>query len=483
MTALAAPQAPHAPQAPRAPARRMRPIVVLAASLVVVAASYGASNLIGSKSSHPTSAGGAAQPRVQITGQVAQLPPPAAGGPVTGPVSDEAVETIDHSIAAWTANLGRNSKDFLSAGYLGLLYEARGRLTGNLDDYLRAQTATEQAIAALPGDLDAAAVHARLLQTLHDFPGALKEAQSILAQDPKAVQALATACDAQLELGDVNGAKAAFDSLQEMAPGPAVTARLSRLTFITGDSTAALSLAKQAYTEANAAGQTGAALGWYAYVVGTVSLATGSPAQALTWFDTAAAAWPDSFLVLGGEARAEAALGRDDAAITTLRQAIAIAPQPDTLTILGDLYALRGETKLADQQYATVEAIAHLAAVNEQVYNRQLVLFSVNHDRDLAQALTLADAELAVRKDAYGYDAEAWALLANGRAAEADAAMRQALAFGTKDALLSYHAGMIAAALGDTARARTMLQDAVSISGGLDPLAASKAAAALAALP
>src|SRR5439155_6083460 len=131
-------------------------------------------------------------------------------------------------------------------------------------------------------------------------------------------------------------------------------------------------------------------------------------------------------------------------------------------------------------QYATVEAIGHLAAINQQVYNRQLVLFSVNHDRDLATALTLAEQELAVRKDAYGYDAYAWALLANGRTADADAAMTTALAFGTRDALLLYHAGEIDLELGNTALAHDRLTQALATTGALDPLASSKAKASLA---
>jgi tetratricopeptide (TPR) repeat protein len=479
MTALAAPQAPtQAPnRAPRA-RRRLRPAAILAASLVVVAGSYALSIGLGPRASHAVAP--ALQP-LPPAGPVAQQPIQAAGGPIAG--SSDSVAKIDHAITAWTANLARNSKDFLSATYLGLLYEARGRLTANLDDYLRAESAATQALVALPGDLDAEILHARLLQTLHDFPGALNEARAILQRDPTALQALATAGDAELELGDVSAAAAAFVSLETAAPGAPVTARLSRLAFIQGDTATAITLAKRAYDEATAAGQTGASLGWYAYVAGTVALATGSPADAAAWFDKAVAAWPNSFLVLGGQARAQAALGDVDAAIATYQKAIAIAPQPDTLTLLGDLYALRGDTKLADQQYATVEAIAHLAAVNQQVYNRQLVLFSVNHDRDVAQALALATQELAVRKDAYGYDAYAWALLANGRTADADAAIRQALAFGTNDALLDYHAGAIAAALGDTSRARTLLAAALALPGGLDPLAASRAAATLAALP
>jgi hypothetical protein len=176
-------------------------------------------------------------------------------------------------------------------------------------------------------------------------------------------------------------------------------------------------------------------------------------------------------------------LGDVDGAIDHYEAAIAVAPQPEALTALGDLLAMRGDTAGAEQQYATVEAIARLqGAGGGLVYNRQLVLFDVNHGRNVADALELAQAELADRKDVYGYDALAWALLANGRAGEADEAMQTALATGTRDALLLFHAGEIAKALGDDARARSLLDEALGIRGALDPLAAARAAESLAAL-
>ncbi len=456
-----------APRLPRPRLRRLRPVLVVAAAIAVVAGSYVVS---------------AIRP-APVTKPVAPASVQPLSGPGDAPTGGEAgIAAIDHSLKAWTTNLARNGKDFLSATYIATLYDARGRLTGDIGDYSRAQTAIKQALATKPDYATAQVLQARLLQTLHDFPGALAAAQAILAKDPTILQAMATAGDAQLELGDIKAAAAAFTALETAAPGPAVTARLSRLAFIQGDTATAVLLAERAWTEATAAGQTGASLGWYAYGAGILAINTGSPDAAATWFQQALAVWPDSFLAIASKARAEAALGRTDDAIVTYQQAIAIAPQPDALTALGDLYALRGDAKLAADQYATVDAIAHLAAINQQVYNRQLVLFSVNHDRDLGDALGLAQQELGVRKDVYGYDAYAWALLANGRAVEADATMTKALAFGTRDALLLYHAGEIARALGDSSKARELLQDALAIHGALDPLAASKAAASLAAL-
>jgi tetratricopeptide (TPR) repeat protein len=254
------------------------------------------------------------------------------------------------------------------------------------------------------------------------------------------------------------------------------------VAFLRGDAQRAVALAASAHAAAAADQVDGPSLSWYAYVAGTFSLSGGDPEGAARWFDRALTAWPESYLALAGAARADAALGDVDAAIAGYRAAIAIAPQPDSLAALGDLLALGGDDAAAEEQYATVLAIARIQGDGGLVYNRQLALFLVDHDRDVAEALTLAEAELDERKDAYGYDAYAWALLANGRAAEADAALATALATGTRDARLLFHAGEIALALGDSTGARALLEESLAIRGALDPLSAARAAESLASL-
>jgi len=453
--------------------RRIRPAAVAVAALAVVLASYGVAAF---RATPPPTANSGTIAGAGMRDAVALDPP---GAPLLAAGS---IEQIDHSIGIFTGNVAREPRDYLSATDLGTLYEARARLTGDIADYGRAQQALAQALAIEPHEMSARTTHARVLASLHDFTGALAEAQAILKDDPTQLPAVATTGDAELELGNVTAAAAAYDTLAKDAPGAAVDARLSRLAFIQGRTADAWQLASKAHDEASRDGSTGPGLSWYAYVLGTLAITSGQPTQALDWFNRAVTDWPVSFLAHAGVGRADAALGRTDAAIAGYQAAIAIAPQPDAVAALGDLYALRGDTTLASQQYATVEAIGHLAALNEQVFNRQLVLFSVNHDRDLAQALVLAQQELTVRKDAYGYDAVAWALLANGRATEAEAAIKQALAFGTADPLFQYHAGLIAQALGDVDGARTLLTAALAAPGAIDPLATSRAQAALAAL-
>ena len=117
-----------------------------------------------------------------------------------------------------------------------------------------------------------------------------------------------------------------------------------------------------------------------------------------------------------------------------------------------------------------MEFIGQLAAINKVVYNRQLALFYANHDRKLNESLDLAQKELAVRKDIYGYDTLAWALYKNGRYSEAAEAMSQAMKLGTQDALLFYHAGMIYEALGDYVQAQKHLSQALAINPHFDVL-------------
>ena len=75
------------------------------------------------------------------------------------------------------------------------------------------------------------------------------------------------------------------------------------------------------------------------------------------------------------------------------------------------MHAHAGRTAEASKQYALVEYIGRLSALNQIVYNRELALFYADHGRRLPEALDLARRELDVRRDVYTWDVLAWTLL------------------------------------------------------------------------
>ena len=102
-----------------------------------------------------------------------------------------------------------------------------------------------------------------------------------------------------------------------------------------------------------------------------------------------------------------------------------------------------------------------------------------DHDRDVADALRIACADVARRPDVYGDDVLAWTLFKNGRDAAAKRASSRALRLGTEDAMLHYHAGMIAAALGRSRVAARHLEQALALAPAFDVRQAPMARVAL----
>jgi len=113
-------------------------------------------------------------------------------------------------------------------------------------------------------------------------------------------------------------------------------------------------------------------------------------------------------------------------------------------------------------------------AVSKQAtaYHRAWSLFLLDHHRRVSEVLAKAQEELRTRRDIYGYDVVAWALHAGGRDAEARDMMTHALALGTQDAMLFYHAAMIDRALGRSDVATSELHHARALNPYLDAGAA-----------
>jgi tetratricopeptide (TPR) repeat protein len=387
----------------------------------------------------------------------------------------------DGAIKAWNESLAASAANFIAATNLGTVYVGRARLTGDLADYSRALTAVGRALRVNPTYLPARQLRATILFAVHDFVGARDEARAILAGAPDQLQALATLGDASLELGDLQVARDSYAVIDGKAASPPVWSRLSHLAFIEGDLDRAIGLVQRAI-DAMVDEPPSESTAFYQFQIGELYRARGETDAAAAAYQRALDDLPEYVPGMAGLARVREAQGRRDEAIALLKQATDRIPQPEMVSALGDLYALAGDALAAERSYALVDRIGAVARATGAAYNRQLVIFAADHDRDLPDALALARTELQVRKDIYGHDALAWVLFKSGDLAEAAAEAGAAMALGTPDPRIAYHAGMIAAAQGRNDDARRLLTRALAGAVALPPLQVPVAKAALAAL-
>ncbi len=418
-----------------------------------------------------TPAGGLAAPSV---------PSLDVGAGATGPGGllppSERVAFWERRVSAAGANLS-----YLDLVYLADAYLDRSRASGDLGDLTRAQTALGKAADVLT---DPTGVHLRqalVAFSLHEWLEAERLSDELLAADPANLAALGVSGDVYLETGRIDQAHERYATLDRIASSPAVWSRLGRLAFLTGDPSAAIRLVSRAAAVSLEEGAPDA-VAFYRFQLADLYRQTADLDRAAVQYQLALDALPSYLPASVGLARTREAQGRRAEAINLLEAAVAKLPQPETVAMLGDLYALDGDTARADQTWALVERIGEVARATGSVYDRQITLFEADHDRDLNAAVARARAELAVRADVYGYDALAWALFKVGDLADAAAAAEQALSLGTPDPRIAFHAGMIAAAQGRTDDARNLLGLAVRGSAMLPPLQVPVATAALAAL-
>jgi tetratricopeptide (TPR) repeat protein len=386
----------------------------------------------------------------------------------------------DRKIAFWQARISANARDDISWTYLGDLFEIKGRQTGDIANYISARDAYDTALDIAPASASAAIGAARIAATLHDFLGAQGLATQILESDPTATGALAILFDSSLELGQLDVAQHALDLLTARTQSPAVLGREARLAFARGDTATALDLSEQAAIDSRNAADPASALAFYEFVHAEYELFAGDLDGAQASYEAALAVMPGYPLAIYGEGRVAYARGDIAHAIALVETATAALPRPDMVAFLGDLYALAGRPADAAAQYDTVEFIHGLAAQDgATVYDREYVGFLADHDRESATAVDLATAELVTRKDAYGYDALAWAQHAAGDHAEALANARLALAGGTQDARLLIHAGLIELANRLTADGQAHIRAGLALNPSFSPLVVEWARAAV----
>ncbi len=384
------------------------------------------------------------------------------------------------AIQAWQQRLQQNPHSYLNYLLLSQSYLQRARETGDVSYYVKAEAAVRQAAEINPTYREIKPLLAQILYSLHDFHGALEVAK--VSVDSGSIRSLATLGDVYQALGHYQEAADVYHRWEQIKPSASLYSRQAALQDVTGHFESALTLMQQATAAAYTEGYYGESLAWHEFQLGELYWKVADLGAAATHFQQALDIYPNYYLALAGLGRVAAAQEDYDVAITYYSQATAQIPQPDLLATLGDLYLITGQADQAEVNYSTVEFIGQLAEINQQVYNRQLVLFYADHDRNLDQAVDLAERELQDRQDLLGWDAAAWAHFKHHDLDQAQAAIDQALNLDPYYASIYYHAGLIAQARGHGEQAQHFLEHALALHPRFDPLQAPRAQQVLTAL-
>jgi len=378
-------------------------------------------------------------------------------------------------------------EDFIAQNKLAGYYLQQVRETGDLTYLKLAAHASQTSVATLQPEhnINGLAELTLVELTSHEFAAARDHALQLIQLQPDKSFPRQMFGDALLELGQYDEAKKAYWLMEQFGGIQGLTRvaseqRIARLALLRGEPHSAAEHFRKALRMALVMpSPQRETVAWCRWQLGETAFLTGDYAQAEKHYRDALITFPNYFRALASLGRVRAARSDLFGAAEQYEKAINIFPDPSYVAALGDVYHLLGREQDAAAQYKLVQAIAHLSAVAGNLYNRQEALFYADHDLQSEKAYENAIQEYSVRKDIYGADAVAWTALKAGKLVEAQAAMRDAMRLGTRDARLFYHAGMIAQAAGDRAAAASFLKQALDLSPQFDPLQARVAREAL----
>lgn len=359
----------------------------------------------------------------------------------------------------------RVQRDSLSARdftQLAGLYLQRARETADNQDLVRAEEIARHSLQLRTSRNGAAfGILASSLLAQHRFSEALQTAEQLVEYDSSSISARGLLGETQLELGRYDEARRSLGSLASYRQDLSVAPRIARWEELHGHPEQARRLLQQARDEASRQhGVPREQLAWFHLRLGDLALRNGHAGEAERELRAGLKISPGDYRLLGTIARLEAVQHHWESAIRYGEEAIAQALDPATLGLMGDAYAALGDRSKSQEYYHAMEVtVLHQPGA----FHRAWSLFLLDHGREVPAVLAKVSEEIKTRRDIYGYDLLAWALHRSGRDAEARAPMTQALALGTRDAMLFYHAGMIEHALGDTHAARRDLAMALAI--------------------
>jgi tetratricopeptide (TPR) repeat protein len=344
---------------------------------------------------------------------------------------------------------------------LALALIRRTRETGDSSCLQQAQSAIDTSLKIQPDNFEGGEARVALLLAEQRYRLALEEAKALNHRMPDAVLIWGHMADAQEALGDYKGAEDSAQWMMNLRPGN-VGAYLEGavLRGDWGDTDGALDFFDKALQQTPPFETEQTA--WTLTEMARLDRQAGRLKDADELLGQALKAFPGYHLSLDELAEVRIAQHCPAEAVAMVRQSSTGAQRPSETLLLARALDGAGQAAESENAYQEFERQARAQIAQPENANIELVDFYVEHAQRPEEALRIARLEMQNRHDLHTLDAFAWALYANHQYVEANREIEKALAVGTRDPVLLYHAGEIAAASGKSPEAKHYFEQSLA---------------------
>jgi tetratricopeptide (TPR) repeat protein len=350
----------------------------------------------------------------------------------------------------------RNGKNLqLRLEQVGWAFVAKARESFDPGFYKLAEQCARCIENRNPQSQEAMLLRAHVLQNLHRF----KESETLsrrLVQQRGLSFDYGLLGDALMEQGKLGDAVEAYQQMMNLKPDLRAYGRAAHMRWLKGDLAGAIDAMELAVgaaspLDAESAAWVNTRLAAYLFQAGKFSEAQQRCAFALSLQSN----YAPTLLLKGKILLSQNRLGE---AVNALQDAAKLNPLPEYQWTFAEALRAAGRE---NEAFAVETQLRHHGASGDP---RTLALFLSTRHESPGTALRLARAELDSRSDVFTHDALAWSLAAAGNLAEAEGEIQRALAEGTQDARLFFHAGVIASTADRAADAECWLRKASELS-------------------
>lgn len=378
------------------------------------------------------------------------------------PSPGSVTQSIEKEIAFYQKRLRYDPDGGRNRASLAKSYLKMARASGETSWYLLAEQTAKQSLAKLPFDNETGILAlARVATARHDFAEAIR----LVKQVPGNEDSLAILVTANLALGNIKEASTAANTLVEHNPSLGALTYRALTNVAQGKDQQAIQDFQQALANEEI-GETGSSM-WARTLLGRLYLKRGQPQLAEGLYQEALRVLPNYPPALLNLAELKVRSGDYKAAEKIYSQFFITLQKSPTVY---DHIVLRGMARVKELQGDLSQAQKWRnqaeARLREDLtgfgHRREMarLLLERGSSQDLAEAISLMQAEVKSRRDAETMDTLAWALSSSGRWDEAQEAMKTALSSGIRDAGMFYRAGTIEQKLGNQAQATAFFKKA-----------------------